>query len=68
MVLEDCTQYFFEASPRSRALATGASEIATTTGRIKYYAKYYVGFERPPIFQIGEGFTVQLTEGGIFAA
>ena len=66
MEMEDGTQYFFEAS-RTRALATGASEIATTTG-VKYYAKYYAGFERPPEFQIGEGFTIQLREGVTFPA
>lgn len=65
--LEDGTQYFFEASPRTRALATDASEITTSPGRIKYYSKYYVTFARPPVFQQGEGFTVQLAEGGIFS-
>ncbi|EKU98082.1 hypothetical protein Lepto7375DRAFT_7343 [Leptolyngbya sp. PCC 7375] len=68
MELEDGSQYFFESSPRTRALATGAAEIATTAGRIKYYAKFYAGFERPPEFQIGEGFTIQLREGAIFPA
>lgn len=66
MELEDGTQYFFEAL-RTRALATNASELTTTTG-VKYYAKFYVLFERPPEFQIGEGFTVQLREGLIFPA
>ncbi|ESA38440.1 hypothetical protein N836_31360 [Leptolyngbya sp. Heron Island J] len=66
--LEDGTQYFFENTPRTRALATDASEIATSTGRIKYYSKYYVTFARPPVFQQGEGFTIQLAEGDIFSA
>lgn len=65
--LEDGTQYFFESAPRTRALATGASEIPTSTGRIKYYAKYKAGFERPPVFQQGEGFTIQLREGDVVA-
>ncbi|NEQ52030.1 MAG: hypothetical protein F6K11_18135 [Leptolyngbya sp. SIO3F4] len=64
MTLEDTSQYFFEAS-RTRALATNASEINTTTG-VKYYAKFYVYFERPPVFERGEGFTIQLKEGAIF--
>lgn len=68
MELEDGTQFFFESSPRTRALATNASEIATSTGRIKYYSKYYATFARPPVFQQGEGFTIQLAEGDIFSA
>lgn len=66
--IEDTTAYFFEQSPRTRALATGASEIITSTGRIKYYAKYYAHFSRPVDFQLGWGFTVQLSESEIFSA
>ena len=67
ITLEDTTEYYFEAGPRTRALATSASQIVTTTG-IKYHAKYYAYFERPPEFSIGEGFTVQLREGEVFPA
>ena len=64
LLVEDTTEYFFEDGPRTRALATGASEIATTTG-IKYYAQYYALFsDQPPVFNIGEGFVVQFEESG----
>lgn len=67
MELEDTSQYFFDVGSRTRALATGASEIATITG-VKYYPKYYAIFARPVEYQRGEGFTIQLAEGDIFSA
>lgn len=64
ILIEDTSEYFFERGPRTRALADGADEIATTTG-IKYYAKFYAHFnENPPTFQVGEGFVLQLEESG----
>lgn len=64
VLIEDTTDYFFEASPRTRALATGASEIATTTG-IKYYAQFYAHFnENPPTTNIRGALVLQLEEAG----
>lgn len=67
ITLEDTIQFWHDIGARTRALATGASEIATTSG-VKYYAKYYAYFTREPVLSKGYGFVLQLREGEVFAA
>ena len=63
ILLYDTTQFFRERSPRSRGLVPGETVFATSASRIKYYAQYYVYFERAPVFEIGGGFVLQFREG-----
>ena len=67
ILLYDTTQFFRERSPQTRALVPGETVFNTTAGRIKYYAQYYVYFERPPVFEIGGGFVLQFREGAAVA-
>lgn len=63
ILLYDTTQFFRERSPRTRGLVPGETVFATSANRIKYYAQYYVYFERAPVFEIGGGFVLQFREG-----
>ena len=67
ITLEDTSAYWFDIGSRTRALATGASEIVTDTG-VKYYAKYYAHFTEPPVFELELGTVIQLREGVLFSA
>lgn len=70
ITLEDSIQEFHEATPRTRALATGASETTIATGFICYYAKFKgVISNQPEIVQLGKykALSFQILETGVVA-